>query len=183
MSDAPADRGAAPETAPEAIETERLRGERATPAHLPEFLRVAEDALAAATLGGRAPRPVLEERFARWLREWDEAGFGLWIWRERASGAHVGHAALRRDSRFGPRDVELGYALHPDAWARGFATEAARALVAVAFERLALPELVAFTLPTNAGSRRVMEAAGFHYERDIEHAGRTHVLYRRSRGG
>jgi RimJ/RimL family protein N-acetyltransferase len=37
---------------------------------------------------------------------------------------------------------------------------------------------VAFTLPTNTGSRRVMEKLGFHYEREISRAGLAHVLYR-----
>lgn len=44
-------------------------------------------------------------------------------------------------------------------------------------------ELVAFTLPHNAASRRVMEKAGFAYERDTEHAGLPHVLYRSRRSG
>ncbi len=34
------------------------------------------------------------------------------------------------------------------------------------------------TLPTNRASRRVMEKAGFGYERDTVHAGLPHVLYR-----
>ncbi len=35
------------------------------------------------------------------------------------------------------------------------------------------------TLPDNLASRRVMGKAGFAYEREIEHAGLPHVLYRR----
>jgi ribosomal-protein-alanine N-acetyltransferase len=38
--------------------------------------------------------------------------------------------------------------------------------------------VVAFTLPTNWASRRVMEKVGFTFERDIVHAGLRHVLYR-----
>jgi RimJ/RimL family protein N-acetyltransferase len=37
---------------------------------------------------------------------------------------------------------------------------------------------VAVTLTTNTASRRVMEKLGMNYERDIEHAGLPHVLYR-----
>jgi RimJ/RimL family protein N-acetyltransferase len=51
--------------------------------------------------------------------------------------------------------------------------------VAVAFEQLELLSIVAFTLPDNVASRRVMDKAGFEYERDIMHAGLAHVLYRR----
>ena len=50
--------------------------------------------------------------------------------------------------------------------------------MAVGFERLGLDDVVAFTLPTNRGSWRVMEKTGFEYERDVVHAGLPHVLYR-----
>ncbi|MGH2968657.1 MAG: GNAT family N-acetyltransferase [Solirubrobacteraceae bacterium] len=61
----------------------------------------------------------------------------------------------------------------------GFATELGAASVRHAFEQLALDVVVAFTLPDNRASRRVMEKLGFEFERDIEHAGLPHVLYRR----
>jgi hypothetical protein len=44
-----------------------------------------------------------------------------------------------------------------------------------------LPEIVAFTLPDNVASRRVMEKAGFVDECEVAHAGMPHVLYRRAR--
>jgi RimJ/RimL family protein N-acetyltransferase len=69
----------------------------------------------------------------------------------------------------------------PERWRQGLATELARAAVEVAFDDLDLDEIVAFTLPDNIASRRVMEKAGFTYDRDIQRAGIPHVLYRRSR--
>jgi RimJ/RimL family protein N-acetyltransferase len=57
----------------------------------------------------------------------------------------------------------------------------ARASVTVAFERLRLPGLVCFTLETNRASRRVMEKAGFRYERDFVYKDLPHVLYRQAR--
>lgn len=57
----------------------------------------------------------------------------------------------------------------------------ATAFLDVAFPRLALSDVVAFTLPTNHGSRRVMEKLGFSYEREIIYTGLPHVLYRRHR--
>jgi [ribosomal protein S5]-alanine N-acetyltransferase len=54
----------------------------------------------------------------------------------------------------------------------------ASAVAAVARDRLLFRELVAFTLPENVASRRVMEKVGFTYERDIEWAALRHVLYR-----
>jgi RimJ/RimL family protein N-acetyltransferase len=51
----------------------------------------------------------------------------------------------------------------------------------LAFEELALDDIVAYTMPDNRASRRVMEKLGFGFERDIVHAELPHVLYRRSR--
>jgi [ribosomal protein S5]-alanine N-acetyltransferase len=90
----------------------------------------------------------------------------------------VGLAMLRRVQIEGPDEVEVGYRVAAAWWRRGIATEMATALGGVARDRLGLEEIVAFTLPDNVGSRRVMEKAGFRYERDIEWARLPHVLYR-----
>ncbi len=46
-----------------------------------------------------------------------------------------------------------------------------------------MTEVVCFTLTTNRASQRVMEKAGFEYERDIVHAGLPHVFYRITASG
>jgi hypothetical protein len=79
--------------------------------------------------------------------------------------------------------VELAYALMAEYWNRGLATEMAGAILSVAFERLGIEELVCFTLTTNRASQRVMEKAGFEYERDVVHAGQPHMLYRVTASG
>ncbi len=52
--------------------------------------------------------------------------------------------------------VEAGWRLAREHWGRGYATETARAALAHGFGPLALPEVVAFAVPGNAASRRVM---------------------------
>jgi RimJ/RimL family protein N-acetyltransferase len=78
----------------------------------------------------------------------------------------------------GNDEVELAYALVAEYWNRGLATEMARGILRVAFEQLHMTDVVCFTLTTNRASQRVMEKAGFEYERDVVHAGLPHVLYR-----
>jgi RimJ/RimL family protein N-acetyltransferase len=72
------------------------------------------------------------------------------------------------------------------------ATEVAHAIVRYGFETLGLDELVSFTVPANARSRRVMEKLGMTHDpaADFDHprlpAGhplRRHVLYRLNRSG
>jgi len=112
-----------------------------------------------------------------WTQHWRDHGFGVWLF-HKPDGEFVGYAGLMCGSIDNQPGVELLYATRSDFWKDGYATEMAAAVVRFAFERAGLAELVAFTLPTNLGSRRVMEKCGFHYERDIEHAGLPHVLYR-----
>jgi RimJ/RimL family protein N-acetyltransferase len=83
--------------------------------------------------------------------------------------------------------VEMGWRLCRAAWGCGYASEAAQAVAAFGFDVLGLPELVAYTVPGNEASRRVMQRLGMthHDEDDFEHPGlpeghamRRHVLYR-----
>lgn len=83
--------------------------------------------------------------------------------------------------------VEIGWRLSSTAWGRGFATEAARAVLTWGFDRFQLPEIVSFTTERNTRSRRVMEKIGMSRARseDFDHPRlevgnplRPHVLYR-----
>ena len=63
-------------------------------------------------------------------------------------------------------------------WRQGLASEIVGALLQMALERLGLPDLVGFALPENRPSIRILEKLGFGYEKDVEYAGKRHVLYR-----
>jgi RimJ/RimL family protein N-acetyltransferase len=100
------------------------------------------------------------------------------VFRDRADGRFVGRAGLHNTHVGGNDEVELAYALMAEFWGKGLATEMVRAVMTVAVERLNMTDVVCFTLTTNRASQRVMEKAGFEYERDVVHAGLPHVLYR-----
>ncbi len=164
------------------VETARIVLERLRSEHAPEERRLLLDPLVGATLWSR-PAPPTEAEIAGGLAakvdHWDRHGFGLWLLRDRETGAAVGRGGLQYTYTGGLHDVEAAWAIIPERWGQGLATELAHACVELGFEQLGLREIVAFTLPDNAASRRVMEKAGFEYERDIVHAGLPHVLYRR----
>jgi RimJ/RimL family protein N-acetyltransferase len=110
------------------------------------------------------------------LRHWESHGWGPWVV-EDGDGAFLGRAGLNTTRVAGEQVVELAWAVIGAAQGRGVATAAALAGVEEA-RRLGLREVVSFTLPDNAASRRVMEKAGLVFERDITHGGLPHVLYR-----
>jgi len=160
------------------LETERLVGERLREEHFAYHRAMDTDPDVMATLGGVRSENETWEILRSGLGHWERHGFGPWVFHARATSETVGGAALRRVVVEGRDEVELGYRIAAAWWGRGIATEMASALVAVARDRLGLAEIVAFTLPTNLASRRVMEKVGFTYERDIEWAALPHVLYR-----
>jgi RimJ/RimL family protein N-acetyltransferase len=167
------------------VTTPRLRGEPLGPGHHDLLLGLLGEARVAEWLWPDDPGAVPRE-IGRWLagdvEHWERHGFGYWLWRERTTGEPVGRGGLKR-ARVADRDeVEVGWVVRADRWGQGYATELAEASISFAFARLGLQDVVAFTLPHNAASRRVMEKTGFEYERDIVHHGLPHVLYRRERG-
>jgi ribosomal-protein-alanine N-acetyltransferase len=168
----------------ERLETDRMVCERIQLDQAAEHLRLLLDPRVSATLWPRRELPseadVLDGLLAK-VEHWERHGFGMWLLRERETGEMIGRGGLQYTYTAGLNDVEAGWAVVPERWGQGFATELAQASVEVAFEQLDLLEIIAFSLPTNVASRRVMEKAGFEFERDIVHAGLPHVLYRRRR--
>jgi RimJ/RimL family protein N-acetyltransferase len=113
-------------------------------------------------------------------------GFGLWavaVPDQIPFIGLVGLAVPSFEARFTPC-VEVGWRLAADYWGRGYATEAARAALGFGFGRLALEEILSFTVPENLRSRGVMERLGMTHDPadDFDHPSqpdrRRHVLYR-----
>ena len=164
----------------EEIQTNRLLLRRPSPADLDDLLIMHQDPRVMATLGGVRTPEQIKLFLSRLMNDWDRNGFSWWSIHLLDTGKFAGRGGLRRVPVEGRDEVEVGYGFLSEFWGRGLATELARESVRLGFEELRLPELVSFTLPTNLASRRVMEKAGFRYERDIIHANLPHVLYRQS---
>jgi [ribosomal protein S5]-alanine N-acetyltransferase len=162
----------------ETWDTARLTAARIRESNLEEMVRMHRDARVMATLGGLRTDHETRRMLTVFTRHWDEHGFGVWIFRSKAGREFVGRCGLRIGEVARRREVEMMWAVMPDFWRQGMATEMARAVARIAFRSLDIPDLVAFTLPENRASRRVMEKSGFTYEREIEWKGLRHVLYR-----
>jgi RimJ/RimL family protein N-acetyltransferase len=170
------------------LRTARLEGEPLQPALAAELQPLLNDPRVAATLApdGRPPAPGgTPDQLRSQADHWDRHGFGLWLLRDSAGGVMIGRGGLQHTIRPGQDEVEIAWAIVPERWREGLATELALACVEIAFERLGLPDVIAYTLPTNVASRGVMEKIGMTFERtfttrhgDIE---LNQVLYRRSR--
>lgn len=98
---------------------------------------------------------------------------------EAGDGAFVGRIALHpviMDTEpdtpcLAPTDdsttVSIGYRLRSQHWGHGYATEAAAAVVRLAFDHYGASRAVATTMAVNQGSRRVLERSGFRHTRTV----------------
>jgi ribosomal-protein-alanine N-acetyltransferase len=167
--------------APDRLETDRVALERLVPGHADELVGLLLEPQIIEWLWPRPEPPTeadIREGLARQIEHWERHGFGMWLMRDRRTGVAIGRGGLQETPVHGAPEVEIGWAVAPDRWGQGLATELAFAAIGVAFGQLALPWLVAFARPDNLASRRVMDKAGFSYAGEIERAGLPHVLYR-----
>ncbi len=145
----------------ETFSSERLHAERLRREHYDDLVRMHADPRFMAFLGGTRDRAQTRDYLARNLEHWERFGFGVWMLREGGGSAAIGRAVLRHLPVSGVDEVELGYALTPDYWGRGLATEVGSACVALAREELSLATIVATTDPRHEASQHVLTKLGF----------------------
>ena len=99
------------------------------------------------------------------LEMYSRLGFGLYLVELRNEGLPIGMCGLiKRDSL---PDVDIGFAFLPAYWAKGYAYEAASAVMAHGKE-LGLNRIVAITSPDNDSSARLLEKLGLRFEEMLQ---------------
>jgi ribosomal-protein-alanine N-acetyltransferase len=116
------------------------------------------------------------EQSERLFRERAHGLWGVWLPDSREL---IGFAGLWpfRD----PPDLELVYGLGESHWGRGYATEAADAVLAYCFDVLDMPAVRASTDVGNTASIRVLDRLGFRFERRATVGGLDTVFYELTR--
>jgi RimJ/RimL family protein N-acetyltransferase len=120
-------------------------------------------------------RPDTWRQMAMILGHWTLRGFGLLALEEKATGALVGRAGFYEPE--GWPGFELGWMLRRESWGKGYATEAARRLLAHAFTELNRERLISLIRPANAPSIRVAERLGERPEGRAELFGDEALIY------
>lgn len=96
------------------------------------------------------------------------AGRFEWLVYVRGDVAPIGWVSMRLSDR-DPIGGEVGYSVLERARGQGYATEAARALIAEGFTRADLKRVRAYCLPENAASRAVLSKLGFAEDGILRH--------------
>ncbi len=179
-------------SAPLEFRTERLLLRRWHPADREPFAALNADPRVMKHFPSTQSRQESDALVERIQATFDQHGFGPWAVEVPNVALFIGFVGLsvpRFTAHFTPC-VEIGWRLAAEYWNKGYATEAARAVVAAGFEDFQLEEIVAFTVPANLASRRVMEKIGMRHDEadDFDHPSlpdghplKRHVLYRISR--
>jgi RimJ/RimL family protein N-acetyltransferase len=121
---------------------------------------------------GSRTRDEAEAMFDRLIERGRTNPYSMWAVSEHGDDTLIGWCGMQ--DLPGSTDIEIGWILAAPYWGRGYATEAAAAVVAYGFERLALPAIVAVAMPENVKSTNVMRRLGMRdcgiarfYGRDV----------------
>ena len=122
----------------------------------PSFLRY---------IGDRKVRTIADAR--KYIREgplasYTRHGFGLYVVELKDSRVPIGICGLlKRESL---EDCDVGFAFLPQFWSRGYAFEAASAVLAEA-RAAGMKRILAITAPDNVASIALLEKLGFRFDR------------------
>lgn len=153
-------------------ETKRLILRDFTPADAEDFYRIYTDAETMKFQGDLPENYSIEvERYyiGRHIEQYYETlGFGLWAVILRENNRLIGRCGLVCQPVEGGEEIEISYLIEREFWNRGFASEAAGAVLKLGFEKYNFQRIVALIDSRNTASACVAEKIGLQFERKVE---------------
>ncbi|CAD6557211.1 GNAT family N-acetyltransferase [Paraburkholderia sabiae] len=144
------------------LETLRLRLEPFDETHFAGLLALNSDPVVMQFLGDGSPATAVEVQasIASAKERWERFGFSWWSIIRQDSDEIIGAGCVQHIENEPGNPVEIGWRLKRDHWGHGYATEAARAMIAFAFDVLGVAAIHATTHPSNERSINVMKRLG-----------------------
>ncbi|NRF94092.1 GNAT family N-acetyltransferase [Paenibacillus frigoriresistens] len=154
------------------LETERLILRHQTIEDAAFILELLNDPSWIQYIGDRGVRTIDNARdyiLKGALDMYSRLGFGFYLTELKDGGIPIGICGLvKRDFL---EDVDVGFAFLPKFWGKGYAFEAASAVMCYAQSVLGLKRIVAITSEDNQASAKLLEKLGLHFESMIRYAG------------
>jgi RimJ/RimL family protein N-acetyltransferase len=125
----------------------------------PSFLRYIGDK------GVKTPADAVEYIKNGPVASYERFGFGLYLVELREAEVPIGICGLLKRETL--TDVDVGFAFLPAFWSKGYAFEAASAVMEYGRNVLGLGRIVAITTPENESSIRLLEKMGLKFEREM----------------
>ncbi|QDT63033.1 GNAT family N-acetyltransferase [Calycomorphotria hydatis] len=150
---------------PPTITTGRLLLRPPQPGDAPAIHRLASDRDVASTTA-RIPHPYEPGMAEEWIQETatqvDQGKAASFVITQAVDQSLVGTIGLTINAEH--ERAELGYWIGKPYWGKGYATEAARAVIGYGFQTLRLYRIHAHHMTTNPASGRVLEKCGMTHE-------------------
>jgi RimJ/RimL family protein N-acetyltransferase len=151
------------------IETTRLRIIELTTNHAEFIVELLNDPAFIQNIGDRKVRTPEDARnyiLKGPIASYAQNGFGLCLVTLKETGESMGMCGLINREQL--EDIDLGYAFLPRYWSKGYALEAAKAMLEFGWNHAGLKRIVAITDPANTPSNRVLEKLGFVFEKMVK---------------
>jgi RimJ/RimL family protein N-acetyltransferase len=151
------------------LDTSRLRLRHLTPDDAAFIAELLNEPAFIANIGDRGVRTLDDARayIANGpMASYERHGFGLYAVDLKEDGLPIGICGLlKRDTL---EDVDIGFAFLSRHWSKGYACEAAAAVLRHGRDTVGLRRIVAITVPGNEPSIRLLGKLGLRFERMIE---------------
>ena len=154
------------------LETKRLRLRKLVPADLEAMSRILDDADVMRYFGTKERQLEVTERM---MGLYAAQGYGMYAVELKATGGFLGRIGFIVQHVEEHDEIELGWLVAREHWGRGYATEAARALLDYGFGWWKMPRIISLIQPENAGSIAVARKIGAAYERTVEMFGIANI--------
>jgi len=150
------------------LDTERLRLRTVEAEDAPFYLALLNDPAFISNIGDRGVHSLAAARDAILngpVKMQATLGHSIYLVELKDTGEPIGMSGLiKRDTL---PDVDIGYAFMPAHRGKGYAFEAAVAVVKHAREQVGLTQLLAITSPHNSASNALLEKLGMQFDRIV----------------
>jgi len=143
------------------LETQRLRLRGWQPSDFDAYAQLLADPASARFItrtGQPYNRPQAWAELCFFVGHWQMLGYGMFVVEERLSGSFLGRVGALHPK--GWPDYEIAWALSSNARGKGYATEAAKAVIAWSFETIGVDRIISVIHPRNEASQRVATRLG-----------------------
>lgn len=100
------------------------------------------------------------------IRSYQQHGYGLFMVEENISGAPLGFCGLLYRDYL--RETDIGFAFLPQYWGKGYAVEAASAVIHFGYDKLQLKRIVGLVSAGNVASIKVLTKIGLTFEKMVQ---------------
>jgi RimJ/RimL family protein N-acetyltransferase len=151
------------------LETERLILKQVSIEDAEFILTLLNEPSFIRNIGDRGVRTLADARdyvLNKLVASYENFGFGMYLVILKETGTPAGLCGLVQ--RVGLDDVDIGYAILPEHWSKGYATESALGVKEYAKNSIGLKRIVGITDPDNDGSIRVLEKLELKFEKMVK---------------